>query len=556
MPKDVQSYFGRLIQYDAEFQRHYDRQDKPLMTYLSQLVRVATLKQRGDPDKLCSLAHFLCERQGEAFEQATFTRILANVRLGLTKTGWRPEADFAYDPSKYFLITQRLVQQIGHTEQHFLAFSEIAGGLPDRLPLPSPVDRRKWLLFATQRKALGSVSGRRPDFIRKDHATPAEESLWTEKHLASICYFAVCAGFCLAEIYQVQSNFVREHSPAFNLSLDAFLWFISFVHDNVACHGVAMNNKMECQLAKASKPSEGRPERKLRDLGPTAHTIALRSLEGMKPAAIANKLGITRGTVAGYLRRIKQRGGIQELFPELHDPFTVPLARELFELCKLQRHSLTADQANRIMKKVSNYASPVNRKGWLNASRIRKALAKRKRNSNTPSTRSDSENSMENSLRMAVALEVVRKNAVLHRLAMKLKGKLRLKVRRDKNADRSRKRATEGNPRAEYVTCTITQYATAVRLAFEVMEFLREEGAPTKVKGNVDWIFTKMKTEDFYKKVIRAPAAAYRKARIAADERRLKKMGFELSDFMSEAELHQLRYGNGYEPAPWAETNS
>ena len=399
IPTDLQPDFRRLIRHDLLFQKYFHHRAGKRSTfyYLFNLSRVALLKNCRDVNKLGALAEFWCSKwadEGHKFDRAEWATILTKVQTGLIKTGWVPLELHVADPKKYNseLTKERLLRFVEETKLEFPAITELTQDIPTALPSPSQPPCEKWRLYDSQKKAQGSLAANRPDFKLEEGATPQEWHLWTERHLLSISYFAICAGFSLSELFFVQSQFIQKHSMTYNLSADVFLWIIAESFNVLAPHGAKMRNKMEEHLAgRLSSPKRKRrePDLKLRH-----RRMAQLKLEGMIPARIAKTLNVATSTVTRCLQRLVDQGGIERCFPDLSNPFSTNLARDLFVLCKSNRHPLTALQANSVADEVADRACKFDLKDWFNISRMRKALNQRRRSPKT-NTFSDSKTSVE-----------------------------------------------------------------------------------------------------------------------------------------------------------------
>jgi hypothetical protein len=143
---------------------------------------------------------------------------------------------------------------------------------------------------------------------------------------------------------------------------------------------------------------------------------------------------------------------------------------------------------------------------WFDVHKMRKALNERARSPMTNAF-SDSEDSITNALLMAIAREQVRKNRTVNRLA---KGIQQRGVRFQVPCSKSKLIESEG----QQTIRRISRYPTAVMMSIRVIEALRREGAPSTIKGDVDWILTMMEEKQGrpYMEIVEAPAKAYRDA--------------------------------------------
>ena len=231
------------------------------------------------------------------------------------------------------------------------------------LPTPTRPSEEKLTEFEGIKKAALSLSGNRPDFNSRHHDKPDENDWrWTKSYLISIFYYALCVNCNEEEVLWHCQEFIRNHSPSFELTAERFaaLGKLAERRREQVCH-----RKNIRQGGQQQRPNKKRKLRSDRGSGKKLKQVARLMDRGFGYRRIAAKLGIDPSTARYHLRTVVEYGGTDCILrakakakkaPEL---LQSPLAESLFQICKERRHAIRTSTANSVIEEVMDYASKV-----------------------------------------------------------------------------------------------------------------------------------------------------------------------------------------------------
>jgi hypothetical protein len=178
------------------------------------------------------------------------------------------------------------------------------------------------------RKAVASFAATRKDFQRKFQDDP-EQNIWdwTENHVRSLQYFALCADFNEGEILTIVQWFVSRRSPTYTLTPERFYRLLADAEAYVDISGSRTRAKIS--YLRARRASGRRKTRKDKGTGARTRAVAELLAAGFNQAEIARQLKVNRSTIHGHVEVIKDLGGLSNVYADLQQPFEVPLSKEL-----------------------------------------------------------------------------------------------------------------------------------------------------------------------------------------------------------------------------------
>lgn len=351
------------------------------------------------------------------------------------------------------------------------------------LPEPTHPGPVRWSAFESHGKVLATFGANRSDFNYKHHDAPERNVWrWTESNLLSLAYFAFCSDFRDSDLVWLFKQFLSKHSPDYPFLSERFYGLVANARAYFEKNGE--RSRQNAPEAQARKRSGRRKTHKNKGTGVRTRRVAELLARGWTVSEIARHLNKHVSTIQEQERLIKQLGGIAELFSDLREPFQQRLSRELFKLSRSHKHPLTARKADAIMAEVHEYAKRVGESSFLNLARLKRALRSRK---------SDSVEAIRVAIKESIADRVVRRRPSIRVLAEKLqmhKRELHLVFRN-----------SNGIPMP-----FSARYATAVWMAYNIIERLRNSGAPKKVIGDAEWIWQNSKHARSFSKVFEAAA--------------------------------------------------